>query len=429
MRYTKLLLLIMALCLSIIANEYFENPDEYEYSGKDYSELAPRASSHMSDPEWLFDLGWAYYEAGLNQDALRYIGRALELEPSNAFLNAKMGDIYSTLGEKDSSLYYYEQAVENHYDYLEVWEKLVEIKPEYYANLGLLYSQKADEFNEKELVVNGQRYLNRYLQDFPDGEYAGQCQTAISKLELMEKEINSRENLDQQTYNQQALEAQRKANLKADRTEFRENKPFIAGLGFYSVVLADDHEFVAKKPEEVIDDTLSMKNFATNLNEFGICGGYVTGPFILRGAVQFGSTSSGKNYFLRDPVEWEYYYDIDSSSAPWDSTVIDSSRSTTDDVRPKVSSINTFRFSVSGDYNFYYMNPILLYAGVQADFGIVTLDDSPMDNFEKIAIGGFGLGGGIMLRFSDFLFDLGYRRDVIGSSKGGTITLMGMYKF
>jgi hypothetical protein len=81
------------------------------------------------------------------------------------------------------------------------------------------------------------------------------------------------------------------------------------------------------------------------------------------------------------------------------------------------------------DYNFYYMNPILLYIGARADMGSATLNDSPYKNFENVTLTGAGLGGGLMIRYSDFLFDLSYRRDLVGTGAGGTIGLSGYYKF
>jgi len=428
MRKKLLLLLLILVSVSAMAREYFEKPEEYSRTGKHYTELAPSASEYMGDPEWLYDLAWSYYEAGMNDDALRYILRTLELKPQMAFLNARAGDIYNALGKRDSAIVYYEKALNYHYEYIEVWEKIVELEPKYYSNLGLLYAEKGDEHPDKGLIIKGQEYLNNYLELFPDGEYSEQCRTAVSRLKLAQVQMESQEQLSEKASIAQAEEARRKAELKADRENFRKEKPYIVGFGFYSVVLSDDSYFKAKNPDEVIENELSLKHFAPNLNEFGFMAGYVLGPVFFRGELHYGTTSSGKNYFFRDPVAWDYVWEIDSSSTPWDSTLIDSTKSTDDDIRPKVSSVNSLRFSIAADYNFYYMNPVLLYIGGQADIGTVSLDE-PHDNFDKITLSGAGLGGGIMLRFSDFLFDLSYRRNVVGSSAGGTITLMGLYKF
>jgi len=419
---------ISVLALSATVAGYFESPEEYSRSGKHYTELAPQASSHTGDAEWLYDLAWAYFEDNNYADAERYLRKALEIRPTMAFLNARMGELFAQSGKPDSAIVYYEEALNNHYEYIEVWEKIVVLKPDYYANLGLLYTDKAEENSDPLLLQSADRYLNIYLDRFPDGEYAQQAKTALQRIELRRRQMESRESLDAGTRSIQAEEAKRKADIKADRENFRTEKPWLAGFGFYSVGFDDDHEFIAKNPEDVIDDTLSMKHYATKLNEFGISGGYMTGPFFLRANFHYGSTSSGKNYFWRDPVPYQYDYAIDSSTVPWDSVKTDSTVSTKDDIRPKISAVKTIRLSVAADYNVYYMNPVLLYVGANADVGIASLIE-PEDNFESVSLAGAGLGGGIMLRFSDFLFDLSYRRNIVGSSSGGSIVLMGIYKF
>ena len=433
LRKITLISLLFFLSTALFSSSYFHDPDTYQRSGEGYSELAPRARSHMGDPEWLFDLGWSYYEAGKYDEAVRYLSRAWELQPEMAFLSARLGMAYESAGNPDSAVTYYEKALNEHYEYIEVWERLVQLKPEYYANLGLLYTEKAEEYESENLVTKAKMYLNSYLQQFPGGEFAGDCESALSRLELLERQTESRDELESKLRRAQAREAERRAELKQDRESFRTEKPFLAGIGFYSIGLADDNDFIAINPDEVIDDTLSMKAYATNLNEFGIGGGIITGPAIIRGALRFGSTASGKNYFLRDPVRYktplEITYTIDSSSTPYDTVDVDTTLRTDDDVRPKVSSVNSWRFMASADYNFYYMNPVLLYGGVQGEIGSATLNDSPYDNFETISLAGLGLGGGIMLRFSDFLFDLSYRRNLVGSSAGGVLAISGMYKF
>jgi len=426
-----IIVLIIGFALSLVAADYFEKPEEYSRSGKSYSELAPKAGEHRGDAEWLYDLASAYYDGGKFDDAVRYMKMAQELRPNMAFLNAKMADLFMVKGDRDSALAYYEKALNNHYEYTEVWEKIVELKPEYYANLGLLYSDKSEEVDNEEILRLADRYLNLYLDKFPDGDFAEQSRTALQRVELKRRQRASRQNLQQSVNTAQAEEARKKAEIQADREGFRTEKPFLVGFGFYSVVLSNDHKFIAKNPSDVVEDTLSMKHYAPNLNEFGIAGGYVSGPFIFRGEFHFGTTSSGKNYFYRDPVDSTYdtTWVIDPGSG--DTTGIDTilaSISTKDDIRPKVNSVNTMRLSAIADYNFYYMNPLMLYVGANADFGVASLKE-PYDNFGSITLAGAGLGGGVMLRFSDFLFDLSYRRNVVGSSSGGSITLMGMYKF
>lgn len=418
---SKITLILASILIFTFANALaFEQPLEYHRTGEDYTSMAPRASNHTDDSEWLYNLAWAYYEAGMNDDALRYMRKALELKPNEAFLNAKMGDIFNKIGEQDSTVYYYEAALNNHYEYIEVWDKLVKLAPEYYGNLGLLYTKEAEKTNDTKLVSSAKEYLNEYIERFPDGEYVDQSKASIVRLDLLERQGQSRDNLRNEYLNAQAEEAHRKAEMKEDSENFHTEKPFLAGIGFYSIGMANDQDFLAKNPDEVINDTLSLKTYATSLSEFGASFGYVMGPLFLRAGFRFGSNSSGKNYFYRDPVEW----DVDSSTAPWDSTL-----STKDDVRPKVSSVDTWRVTVGADYNFYYRNPVILFAGAQAGIGIAKLNDSPYNNFESISLAGAGLGGGIMFRFSDFLIEFAYRQNVVGSSSGGTMVVGGSYKF
>jgi len=397
----------IALLFSIGIALGFTPPQEYTRTGEDYSSLAPRASSHLDDPEWLFNLSWAYFEAGMNSDALRYAKLALEQKPNMAFLNARVGDIFLTIGERDSAIFYYEAAINNHYEYIEVWEKLVGIEPRYNANIGLLYANKADADADAKLAGTAKRYLRAYLEQFPDGEFAEQSRAAVSRMGLLERQGLSRENLQNEYLSAQAEQARRQAEMRQDQESFRTEKPFIVGIGFYSIGMADDKDFIAKSPDEVIDDTLSLKTYATSLNEFGISFGYVKGALFYRGAVRFGSNSSGKNYFLRDP----------------DTT------QTKDDVRPKVSSVDTWRLTAGADYNLYFKNPVLIFVGAQAGIGSAKLNDSPYNNFKSVTLAGAGLGGGLMFRFSDFLIEFAYRQDLVGSSSGGTIVVGGSYKF
>ncbi len=420
MRLVKYSIAAIALSAILATAATFAPPEEYPRSGEHYTTLAPKASSHMDDPAWLFDLGWAYFEEGMNDDAMRYLDRALELRPKMAFLDAKIGDVFLSMGEEDSAASHYEAALNKHYEYIEVWEKLVEIRPAYYANLGLLYSEKATDSDDAALIAKAKDYLGRYVRQFPDGEFAAQCKAAISRLDLQERQNRSHESLESELRSAQAKEAKRKADQKAAVETFRSQKPFLVGIGFYSIGMDNDQDFLAKNPDEVIDDTLSLKTYATSLSEFGASFGYVMGPLFLRSSFQYGSNSSGKNYFLRDPVK----YDIDSTQTPWDSTL-----STKDDVRPKVSSVDTWRITASADYNLYYRDPVLLFAGVQAGIGGARLNDSPYDNFEGVTLAGAGLGGGIMFRFSDFLIEFAYRRNIVGSAAGGAITVAGSYKF
>jgi len=435
MRLSHLILsTIILLVLSANAG-YFEEPEKYERTGKHYTQLAPSTSDHISEPGWLFDLAWSYHEVGMEEKALDYLRRAIELnpEPKMAFLNKSMADVFRQMGSEDSAAYYYEQALELHYDYLEAWNELVKLRREYYANLGLLYAEKGEEHDDAILISTARDYLSRYIEEFPDGEHADHCRTTISRLDLLERQAASRENLRSQLQAAQEAEAERQASIEEERRKFRTEKLFLVGLGFYSVSMADDHDFIATFPDSVIDDTLSMKYYAANLNEFAVAGGYILGPVFLRGSIHFGTTSSGKNYFLKDPVPFEYAWDIDSSVTPWDSTKIDSTTRTDDDIRPEVSSINTLRFSFAADYNFFFMSPVLLYGGVHGDFGTATLKTShtnySYNKFESITLAGAGIGGGVMFTFSDFLLDLSYRRGLVGSSAGGTIMLSGIYKF
>ncbi|MGC9315105.1 MAG: hypothetical protein ACP5G4_05665, partial [bacterium] len=232
----KILFVIItfAISISLFSADYFEAPQEYERSGRSYTELAPNVSSNRGNAEWLYDLAQAYYEGGKLDDAFRYMRMAWELKPDMAFLNAQMADLFMVMGERDSALVYYENALNNHYEYIEVWEKIVELKPEYYANLGLLYNEKSEEHEDDELLRLADRYLNLYLDRFPEGEFAGQARTAIQRIELVRRQRASRRNLQESVNTAQAEEARKKAELKADRENFRTEKPWLAGFGFYS---------------------------------------------------------------------------------------------------------------------------------------------------------------------------------------------------
>ncbi|HHS50248.1 MAG TPA: tetratricopeptide repeat protein [candidate division Zixibacteria bacterium] len=420
--------LSMAFLLVITAGA-FPAPEEYHRSGESHASLAPRADSNKDNPEWQFDLGWAYYEAGRYDDALRHLHRSRELKPNMAFINAKLGDVFLAMGERDSAAHYYEAALNIHYEYIEVWEKLVELAPAYHANLGLLYADKAEQTDDMIMARKARPHLDRYLSMFPQGEFADRCKAANARLALLERQAASRESLHSDIRTQQAEEARRRAELRQEMEAFRTTKPFVAGIGFYTVSLSEDKEFVATFPDSVIDDTLSMKYYAATLNEIGVNLGYVHKTIFLRGSIRFGSNRSARNYFLKDPIPYTYEYDTTWVGDSMVVVVVDSALSTKDDVRPTVNSVDTWRISAAIDYNFLFHDPVLLFIGAQAGYAQATLNDSPYNNFEKITMVGAGVGGGIMLRFSDFLFEFAYRRDITGSSAGGTIVLGALYKF
>ncbi|RKZ34086.1 hypothetical protein DRQ33_02940 [bacterium] len=406
--------------------EYFSAPDESIYElreGRSLSEMVRELESNLNNPEFLYNYSWTAMEEGDMNTAKNYIQKAIELRPQNPFLHFKAGQIYLADGDKSAAREHFEKALENHYEYLEVWLEIVKIAPEYYYNLAQLYGEKAHQFMKIELAEKAIEHYRNYIENNPDGEFIESARAGIRDMELVKGEIESRQRIQSAKETQQQKLAEQKLAQKREMKQFRSTRRRVVGIALNTFSPVENYVFTLREGKQSIRDTIKLKDIMTSVSEYSFNGGYFVGPFIFRAALLIGQNGV------------KYQYVQDSIPTAYADTIIDGSDTTFGDtiiikkaIHNIIGGVNTVRFNVEGIYNFYYANPLMLYASSGVDVGYIYLSEKE-SYFESIPISGAGIGGGVMLRLGNFLFDLNYRYNLFGSSKGGILSLGGMFKF
>ena len=443
------ILVLIGLCFAGKYDDIFSKPKEFPlYTDKTLMDMVPQLESNLNNPEFLYNYAWKAKEEGDFSTAVNYIEKAVALRPQNAFLHFKAGQIYIAKGDNANAQKHFEKALENEYEYLDAWNELIKIAPEYYYNLAQLFGEKAHQFSRADLADEAIGYYNKYLEKFTSGEYADGAQAGIRDMELLKSEISSRKKIRKQQEKQQKNLAEKRLEQKKEMEKFRTTRRRFVGLFLntfspsknfiYTVKDEWRNKCITKRiyqkdlPEGYVKtDYDTVNGFGvTSLSEFAIGGGYFIGPLILRGSIIFGRSSLKRTY-LEDTTVTQ-----PEIIAEHDTIINDSLYHTGDVIQPirisrddnPISSINSMRFSAEGLYNFYYANPLLFYVSTGADFGYTYLDEREA-HFGSNWIYGVGIGGGAMLRFNNLLIDIGYRYNFSGTSGGGLLIIGGMFKF
>ncbi|HDG67795.1 MAG TPA: hypothetical protein ENG11_01450 [candidate division Zixibacteria bacterium] len=207
--------------------------------------------------------------------------------------------------------------------------------------------------------------------------------------------------------------------------EFRSTRRRIVGFALNTFSPSEDYIFTLREGKQSLTDTIKLKQIRTSISEYYINAGYFIDAFIIRGGVLIGQNSA-KYQYVQDSIPVDTFYT--------DTTIIDDDTVYTDTLIIKkpisniIGGVNTVRVNVDVLYNFYYANPLLLYAMGGFDLGYIYLSEKE-SYFKSVNIAGAGIGAGIILRIGNFLIDLNYKYNLVGSSKGGILSLGGMYKF
>ena len=99
-------------------------------AGRRFFEVAREA--HPDSSEASACLGYADHRLGADQDAIRHLRRALELDPHHFEARIYLGNLLYDRGEFEASLYHLEQTTpDDHVDELAVW-RLIELKKSIY---------------------------------------------------------------------------------------------------------------------------------------------------------------------------------------------------------------------------------------------------------------------------------------------------------
>ncbi len=426
MRRTNFLIpAIITLCFSAEYWGYFSKPEEFPtYTGHSLTEMVSQLEANINNPEFLYNYAWAAMNEGDAGTAITYIEKAVLLRPQNAFLHYKAGMIYKTSGDIAKARSHLEKALENHYEYLDAWQELITIAPEYLYNLAQLFAEKAHQHSRIDLADQAMSYYQQYIDRNPAGQYITNAQNGIRDMELLKAEIDSREKLRKQQEQQQKDIAMRKMSFRQEMETFRTTKRRAIGLYFNTFGPRENHIFnvMDDKRSKYITKRIYTKDIPggyikqeydtvdaigiTSLSEFGLCGGYFKGPFIFRGNIIFGRSNLKRTY-LRDTIVAVPPIIADTTTIlidtiSGDTTIFDPgdtispARISRDDVT--IASLNSLRLSIDALYNFYYANPLLFYVSAGADIGYIYLSEKePAFKFNWIY--GAGVGGGAMLRW------------------------------
>ncbi|MBN1755263.1 hypothetical protein JW877_03515 [bacterium] len=404
-------LLFMVFILSVFgglkAQQYFDRPPEISISGQNLEELQRAKISNPNDPGILYNLGLKYLEQGSYRDALVEFKRANQIRPGSAILLAKVGETYNKLGVADSAVLWWEKALEQHYEYIEVWEKLVRYQPEYYFNLGVLYKDKAEEKTVRQLAEQAIYYFERYLEELPEGMMVAEVRSAKQDAEFFVRVFDSEQKKEERERAQATLRAQKEEELLAERDAFRTQKTRLVGLGFKTFNPSSAITFDLKAGKESLTNSIRLKSLTNSFTEWVLGGGLIRGPFIFRGGIMLGSSSVKQSQFPNDSI------------FAGDTSWVDNM---------EIKAVNIYQLEGEALYNFYYMNPLVLYISGFADVGYMGITQSE-DLFSSASLFGAGLGLGIFLRMESWLIDFNYKRSVLGSSSGGMVVLAVYYKF
>ncbi len=405
--WTVLFLAVMVLS----AQDFFTFPNEQTDLGKDSEMLLSEYDARSGEYRFMYNLAKALLAEGKYEQALINAEAALALNESDPWGWKLKGDILLAQDKRDEAKASYEKALEqkDSYEFLPVWDELVVIAPEYYANLGLLYRDKARENKNDDLAQSAIDYLGKY----PGGPFEQQVESGINEMEIFLQRTKSQERQQSQAMEMQRMEMERKMEIKASRESFMTERPYLVGVYFNSFVHSADIVFetddiYTPTGNPIIDNEIDLDYAAGALNDFHLTGGYVHKKWILKAGLSIGKTNVGKGY------------DIDSVySEQQDRFVL---------ITEEIGSVRSLLFNTDAYYNLYYTDPILLYAGGTLNAGRLKLETKE-ERFDPEFIAGAGIGGGLMLHFDNFLVDLNIKVNAVGSSSGTVIGFGGMYKF
>ncbi len=406
--------------------QYFSEPEKYKlYPDRNLTKMVGQLESHLNDPEFLYNYAWTAYEEGDYSTAENYIEKAIALRPQNAFLHYVAGKIYLAAGDKQKAREHFEKALENHYEYLDAWVELVKLAPEYYYNLAQLYAEKAHRLMKRELAEKAIEHYNNYLSKNPDGEFADAARAGIRDMNLLLSEIESREKIAKSREEQQKLLADRRLARIKEMKQFRSTHRRLVGFSLNNFSPSEDYVFTLREGKYSLTDTIRLKQIRTSLSEYYFNVGYFIDAFIVRGGLLIGQNSA-KYQYVQDSIPVDTFFTdtlIQDGDTTFGDTIV---------IKKPISNIiggiNTVRVNADVLYNFYYANPLLLYAMGGFDFGYIYLSEKE-SYFKSVTVAGVGIGGGVMLRLGNFLIELNYKYNIAGSSSGGVLSLGALYKF
>jgi len=418
-------IILLLFATASFAQDYFEAVEEIPKIDGTLLELESSLVYSPDDPTILYNLALRYQEAGDWEKARGTLSRLEKLKPTSAFVKYAIGEFFVAKGETDSTIYYYEKALELHYEYPAVWEKLVLLEPRYLFNLGMLYKEKADTLLREDVAEKAIQYLEEYKEKNPGGTYITDADAAIKSLRLLEEEIKASARKREREKQKRALLVDEKKRRLEERNRFWKERPTILGGGLRFWTPGNTElEFKVKEeievPEPVVVDTggntlvftpteqLSVKKVMKSASGVALSGGRFFGPLWACSSVYFGSAHP----------KYSYKKDIDT-------TLIGTSYDPY--VQGTINSVSVFELTGEARYNIYYYSPLVLYIG--AGGGIVYISPHEKEPyFDSILLPDMFGSIALLFRFDNIITGLSFRKGFIGKAQEGVIDLSVHYK-
>ena len=417
--------IVLLAAYALAQESVFNIPDELSDWDKPVSELVPQVSSRGGDIEFLYNLSRAFLREGRAAEAKDYIARAAKIDGGKAQIYDIYGDVYRTLGRNDSARVMWEKAVELAYEDIPVWNKLVSVAPEYYVNLGLLYRDKAKKLKDGELAQKAKDNLEKYINLYPDGDLVSQAKSAMNEMDIILSQQESKNKIKSDKDWSELLRTQRAMDIQRMRERFRTENPYLVGVSFQMFDPSKKIEFKVKQSKldeqhargsGIKDSVIQMDYYSTSLSEIALGGGYVFNEWFFRGALLLGNSHVGKSFTIDSTILRINPIDSVRSDTVWSYD------------NREISALRTIRVSGEVLYNYFFMDPLILYLSAGFDAGTIW-PQTKDDFYESQFLAGATIGTGVMLHISPVLVDVTYRIGVLGSSTGSTIGIGGMFKF
>ncbi|MCD6098331.1 hypothetical protein J7K18_05490 [bacterium] len=417
--------IILLFATASFAQDYFEAVEEIPEVDGTLLELESSLVYSPDDPTILYNLALRYQEAGDWEKARGMLYRLEELKPSSAFVEYAVGEFFSAKGETDSAVYHYEKALELHYEYPVVWEKLVLLEPKYLFNLGMLYKEKADSLLREDVAEKAIQYLEEYKEKNPGGMYVADADAAIESLRLLEGEIKASARKREREEQKRALLVDERKRRIEERNRFLRERPTILGGGLRFWTPGNTElEFKVKEgvevPEPMVVETggdtvvftptedLSVKRVMKSASGVALSGGRFFGPLWACSSVYFGGAHPA----------YSYKKGIDTTlvGTPYDPYV-----------RGTINTVSVFELTGEARYNICYYSPLVVYIGTGGGL-VYILPHEKTPYFDSVLSGDMFASVALLFGFHNIVACLSFRRGFLGSSQAGVVDLLVYYK-
>jgi Tfp pilus assembly protein PilF len=125
---------------------------------------------YNQNPEFFIKLGAKYINKGDMKSSLKYVIKAVEMQPCNPYYKYNLACIFAELQEFEKSNTIFEEILEN----------LDPDLSDCYFEMGCNYFETGD-------FANARKCFENYSEHDPDGEYIDEVENALYYMDLYEK--------------------------------------------------------------------------------------------------------------------------------------------------------------------------------------------------------------------------------------------------